>query len=38
MYWPLKYFVKRRNNIPDIDPWVIGDDQPVLEPAPVKVP
>ena len=38
LYWPLKYFVKRRNNIPDIDPWVIGDDEPVLEPAPVKVP
>ncbi len=39
LYFAVKYFVKRRNNIPDVDPCVIGDDtEPVLEPVPVKVP
>ena len=39
LYFPIKKWVKIRNNVPDIDPWVIGDDaESVLEPASAKVP
>ena len=40
LYFPIKIFVKKRNNIPDVNPWVIGDDEPVpveLEPVPEVV-
>ncbi len=39
LYFPIKNWVKIKNNMPDIDPWVLGEEgEPVLEPAPVKVP
>ncbi len=34
VYFPIKKYVKERNRIPDIDPWVLGDeDTPVVVPV-----
>jgi amino acid transporter len=39
LYWPIRHFIKKRNNIPDVDPWVIGEDaEPILEPIQTGAP
>jgi amino acid transporter len=39
LYFPIKRWVKIKNNVPDIDPWVLGEEgESVLEPASANVP
>ncbi len=38
VYFPIKKYIKDRNNIPDIDPFVLGDgDEALVEPVPAPV-
>ena len=36
IYFPIKKWVKQRNNVPDLDPWVLGTEDEIA-PGPVKI-